>query len=131
MSIRLSVFAVALLVMAGCSSGDKKSSSGKSMALCGTAQDTSGNSLTRASSSSKPDLKRARKLYNEGQRYYAKGRPGKPDGNKHLQEACRRFRAARKIYQQAIKADPKNEKLEQMIQRCNVKIHSCLKMQTL
>jgi hypothetical protein len=132
LSTRLSVSAVALLVMAaGCSPSSKNSSSRKSTALCATAPDSSAKAGTATSSADKPDLKKAGKLYKEGERYYAKGRPGKPDSNKNLQAACKRFRAARKIYQQALKADPKSKKLEQVIQKCNVKIHSCLKMQTL
>jgi hypothetical protein len=98
------------------------------MALCRT-EPAKGPAVEPASS--KPDLKKAGRLFNEGRKYYDKGRPGTPDSNKNLQEASKRFRAARAIYQKALEADPKNEKLQQMIQKCNVKIHGCLKMQTL
>ncbi len=111
-------FAVSILVAAaGCGPQDKKTSSGKSMALSGTVPSA--------------DLRKADKLYGQGLKFYRKGRPGKPDSNRHLQAASKCFRAAKKIYQQAASENPANKRLPQRIQDCNLKIYSCSKMQTL
>ena len=107
---------LALLAAAGCGPKEKTSSR-KGMALSGTVLSA--------------DPKEADKLYAEGLKFYRKGRPGQPDSNKNLQEASKRFRAARNIYERAAEDDPADKRLPRRIQDCNVKIYSCAKMQTL
>ncbi len=111
-------FAVSIVVAAaGCGPKDGKTSSGTSMALSGTV--------------GAADLKKADRLFAKGLKLYRKGRPGKPDSNKHLQAASKCFRVARKIYQQAAREKPANKRLPRRIRDCNLKIYSCSKMQTL
>jgi hypothetical protein len=124
-------FVLFSIVCLGCRPAPSASASApkSSMTLC---QPTVAEPVRPApTAKSVANLAEADRLYKEGLDYYQKGRPGSPNSNSHLQQASKRFRAALLIYERAAKDDPKDQKLQQRIQDCNIKIYACAKMQTL